>query len=296
MKKFQVLTDSTSDLVGSLRKEYDLDYVKMGFTLKGTNYEADLDWKGISPDDYYISMREGNRSITTLVQTGEFENKFTEYLDKGLDILYISCSSKLSGSINNGKLVANEILEKYPDRKILFIDSLRSNMGQGLMAINACKLANEGLEIEEVVQRIEAEKLNYQTYATVRSLEWLKKAGRVKASAAFFGNIFGVKPIILSDAKGNNYAFKKVKGRKTSLDELVSIVKENSIENETNVVYVEHANCIKDAEYVKEQILNNTSIKEVYISDIGPIIGATTGPDTITINFYGKKVTIVGEE
>lgn len=296
MRKFQVIADSTSDLLKQMREETLVDYVKMSFTIDNKEYQADLDWVDLSADEYYNLMRNGNRSITSLVTVKEYLEVFTKYLDQGLDILYLACSSKLSGSINNAKIVAEELKEKYPDRTIICVDSLRSNLAQGKMAYDAQKLALEGKEIRDVVSLLENEKLCYNTVATVGTLEWLKKAGRIRASKAFFGNLFGVKPIIIADAAGNNYAYKKIKGRKASLDELVATVGQRLANISEATVYVEHANCLEDAEYVRSQIMEIVKPKNVIISDLGPIIGATTGPDTITVNFYGEKVTIIGDE
>lgn len=296
MRKFTVITDSTSDLPKEYRDKYALEYVKMSFTIDGKNYDADLDWNDILPKNYYDLMRRGCRSVTGLVKVSEFEEKFEAALASGKDILYLACSSKLSGSLNNGMIVAEELLEKYPDRKIVCFDTLRSNMAQGLIAIKASELADEGMELEEAVAYLEEEKLKYQTHGTVGTLEYLRKAGRVKASAAFFGNLFGVKPVIVGDAHGNNYAHKKVKGRKTSLDAIVEECVNNLVNNSEATVFVEHSDCFSDALYVKEQITAKANPKEVVITDLGPIIGASIGPDAITINFYGKKVTIFGEE
>ena len=296
MKKFQVITDSTSDLEKKYRDEYDIEYLKMVFTIDNKEYDADLDWTDITPEKYYGLMRKGNRSITGLVKTIEIEEKFKKSLDEGLDILYIACSSKLSGSVNSAKNIAAELLKKYPDRKVICYDSLRSCYAEGMMAIEASKRANNGEDILDVVKYLDEYKLNYQTYATVATLDWLKKAGRVKASAAFFGNLFSVKPIIVGDKDGNNYGYKKTKGRKASLDELVDTVI-SRISKPYGMVMIEHADCLRDANYIKEQIqAKNPEIKDFNISSVGPIIGATTGPDTIAVDFYGEKVTISSGE
>jgi DegV family protein with EDD domain len=293
MKKFQVFTDSTADVVKANRDKFELDYLKMVFTIEDKEYDADLDWQGISAEEYYNKMRQHNRSITGLVKTTEFEEKFTKALEAGLDILYVSCSSRLSGSCNNGNLIAKELLEKYPDRKIVCLDSLRSCYSEGMIALDGAKMALEGKSLEETVAYLEENKLKYQTYVTVDSLNWLKQAGRVKASTAFFGNLFGVKPVILSDAAGNNYAYKKMKGRKSSLDELVATVAAR-IENPAQAtVYVEHSDCLNDAEYVANSIKEKVAPKSVEISYVGPIIGASIGPGSIGVSFYGEKVTVV---
>jgi len=296
MKTVQIFTDSTSDVVKKFREENELDYVRMVFTFAGKNYDADLDWADISPAEFYGMMRQGQRAITGQVQSQEIETKFESALEKGLDVLYIACSSKLSQSVNMAKTFSEDLAKKYPDRKIVCYDSLRSNYAEGLMAINAAKMALDGKTIDEIVKCLDETKLKYQTFATVGSLEWLKKAGRVKAGAAFFGNLFSVKPIIVGDKIGNNYAFKKVKGRKTSLDELVNIIAERVENPEQSYLFIENADCEKDAEYVKAEISKKVNFKEIIISSIGPIVGSTVGPDSITVNFYGKEVEIAGEE
>lgn len=292
MKKFQVITDSTSDVSKDFREELNLDYAPMVVALDNKEYTACLDWSEISPADFYNAMRKGAKTRTVLVPTGVFEEKFEKYLSQGLDVLYIACSSKLSGSVNNAKIVASELKDKYPNNKVVCIDSLRSNYAEGMIALTACKMANEGKNIDEVASFIEEEKLKYQTFASVGSLHWLKEAGRIKASAAFFGNLLGVKPIILGDAKGYNFAYKKVKGRKTSLDDIIATIKDRIHPN--SPLFIEHADCQKDAEYIKEQL--KEQVKDIYVSNLGPIIGSTVGPDTFTVNFYGKKVEIATEE
>ena len=295
MKKFEIFVDSTSDMFTELRKEYDVEYVSMNIVVKGEEKKASLDWDIYSPQEFYGWMREGIKITTTLVPLEDFVNKWTKALEAGLDVLYISCSSALSGSINVGKNARDMLLEKYPDRKIVIIDPLNSCKGQALMAMKASDLRKAGKTIDEVAEIIEKEKLCYNQFCTVATLDYLKRAGRIKASKAFFGNIFGVKPIIISDAKGNNYAWKKSKGRRQSLLDLVEYTKENIVDPENNIVFVVHADCIEDAEFLKEHIINEIHPKDVVIDYLGPIIGSTTGPGTVATFFFGKEVTVVGE-
>lgn len=296
MEKFKVLADSTCDIEKEYRERFGFDYCKMVFRSSSKDYDADIDWGQMTAAEFYGSMRKGESYTTGLVQTTELEAKFKEIFEEGKDVLYVACSSALSGSINNGKLVAEELASSYPGRKVLVLDPLRSCCSQGLIAKKAVELAKEGKDVEEAFAILEEEKANYRTYATVGSLNWLKKAGRVKASAAFFGNLFGVKPILIQDTRGSNYAYKKVKGRKTSLDEIIAEVKENIVNASEQIVFVQHADCLKDAEYVANAIKEQVNPKEVAITNVGPIIGSCTGPDTIIVDFYGKKVTITGEE
>lgn len=296
MNKFEIFVDSTSDMFTDLRKQYDIDYVWMNIVVKGEEKKASLDWDLYTPKEFYDWMRDGVKITTTLVPLEVFIDKWTKVLEEGKDILYISCSSALSGSVNVGRNARDMLLEKFPDRKIEIIDPLNSCKGQALMAIKASNLRKEGKELEEIVDIIEKEKLCYNQFCTVATLDYLKRAGRIKAGKAFFGNIFGVKPIIISDAKGNNYAWKKAKGRRQSLLDLVQYTKDNIVNPEEQTVFVVHADCIEDAEFLKEHIISEIHPKEVIIDYLGPIIGSTTGPGTVATFFYGKEVTIVGEE
>ena len=223
MNKIALFGDSTCDLTPALRKSRDIDYVRMlvNWTDKEKkNHEiyASLDWEVLSPKEYYNLMREGYVIYTSQVTEQEFDEKFLPHLDRGEDILYISCSSALSQS---GNLAVRLAKEKYavshPNCRIIVVDSLCSCMGQGSMLLRAADLRDQGKTIDEIAEEIEKTKLCYNQIATVEDLSTLAKHGRVKAAKAFFGNIFGVKPMIISDAKGNNFAVEKAKGRRNAL-------------------------------------------------------------------------------
>ncbi len=292
MNKFKVVTDTTSDLYKELRDKYNIDYMMMSFHDGLLEHDADIDFKDLTAKEFYASMRNGVVFKTSQVQPKEIQKVLTKYLDEGYDVLYVACSSKLTSSCNFVKLQSEELLEDYPDRKVLCLDTLRSTGGEGLIAIKASKLADEGKTVEEAYEILNNEKLNYNTYCTVDSLEWLKKAGRVKAAKAFFGNLFNMKPIIVADAIGNNFGMTTVKGRKGSFDFIINAVKERIKNPSEEIVFIEHADDLKSALYLKEKIELEVKPKEIIIANIGPIIGATVGPNSVIVSFYGEKVTL----
>lgn len=292
MSEYVVLADSTSDLSTELRKEYDIDYLRMSVIVDNVPRVASLDYEEFTVKELYDWMRNGKKVTTAQVTAEEFINKFTKYLNEGKDILYISCSSGLSGSYNTSLLIKEELLEKYPERKIVCVDSLNASMGQGMIAIKAACLKKDGATIEEVADIIERTRLCANQFCATETLTYLYRAGRVKGPKAFFGNLFGIKPIIISDAKGVNSAIpQKVKGRKNSLLEIIKLTKENGIDLENQILYVVHADAEEDANFVKEELIKQVNPKGVHIGVIGPIIGASAGPGTIAIYSWGKKVT-----
>ena len=295
MYNYDIITDSTSDLTKELREKYNISYAHMNVIINNVEHIADLDWNEFSAKEFYDYMRDGTKITTTLVPSHEFERCFKESLDAGKDVLYLGCSSKLSGSVNVAKFVAEELRKAYPDRKIVVVDTLRSNYGEGLIAIKASELRESGKTIEEVRDYVEANKLRFNEICTVETLTYLKNAGRVKATSAFFGNLLGVKPLVLADALGNNYAFKKVKGRRAALLELINTMKEKIVDPENQIIYLEHADCEVDCEFVKQHIIDTFHPKDVYVSYIGPIIGSTIGPGAIVVSYFGTEETLKGE-
>lgn len=293
-RKFVIVTDSCSDLGKDIREKYNIDYLQMNIVVDGKELPACLNWEAYSPKELYDFMRKGIVIKTTQVPQVTYDQAFRKYLEAGYDILYIGCSSALSGSVNTSNVVKSMLLEEYKDAKIFCIDSLSSCLGEGMMAVKAAIMRQEGQTITEVADWIEENKLCFNQAATVQSLEYLKRAGRVKTASAFFGNIFGVKPIIISDAIGQNFAYKKVKGRLNSIKEIVNEIKANIIDPEKQIIFVGHADCIEEVTTLKEMILKEIPCKGVYINYIGPVIGASTGPGTLGVYFYGKKVEVKG--
>ena len=301
MNKIAIFGDSTCDLTGEVRKARDVDYVRMlvNWTDKEKkNHEiyASLDWEVLSQKEYVNLMRDGYVIFTSQVTEQEFDEKFIPHLEKGEDILYISCSSALSQSGNLAVRLAKEKYNvKFPNSKIIVVDSLCSCMGQGSMILRACDLRDEGKTIEEIAAEIEKTKLCYNQIATVEDLSTLAKHGRVKAAKAFFGNIFGVKPLIISDAKGNNYAVEKAKGRRNALIRAADIVRERVVNPASQVCYVSHADAKpEDVELVVSKI-KEIGFKDVVVGALGPIISASCGPATFGIYYFGKEETRVGE-
>lgn len=293
---YVIIADSTCDLNKELREKYNIDYVAMNYLIDGQEYPATLDWDAHSPKEFYDLMRGGKRITTTQVPREIYNDKFTEYLKAGQDVIYIACSSALSGSYNLATVVADELSKDFPDNKVYCIDSLISSLGQASLAIMAAKMREEGKSAAEVADFLLQNRLKVNQFGTVESLEYLRRCGRVKASKAFFGNLFGVKPIIISDKIGQNYAFKKAKGALNAkiaiADNMVEVV-ENP---EEQILYISHADNEQSALQLKDIILEKLPFAGTKIGCITPIVGSCVGPGTVIAFCYGKEVTIQGEE
>lgn len=295
MENFVLFADSTCDLDKATREKWGIEYVAMNYSVDGEEYVASLDWESHSYKEFYDIMRRGTRVFTTQVPQTVFYNAFKAVLSQGKDVVYISCSSALSASVKTAEIVAKELKTEFPDNSVYCVDSLISSLGQGYLVIEAAKKRNDGMSAADTAEYIKSIRLKVNQCGTVDSMEYLRRAGRIKASKAFFGNLFGVKPIIISDIKGQNYAYKKVKGTANARIAIAEHIVE-AANNDYSQVLISHADCEETAFAMRDAILELAPFKDVKIGVIGPIVGASVGPGTVVCYCYGNEVTIEGNE
>ena len=295
MSSFILLGDSTCDLNRELREKYDIDYIPMGYVVDDEEYVASLDWEAHSAPEFYQLMRDGKRIFTNQINANTCRQKFTEALENGKDVVYISCSSALSSSYNSACLIAKEVMSQYPNGHIYCVDSLISSLGQGYLLIEAAKLRSAGKSAADTAAYIESIRLKVQQMGYPSTLEYLRRAGRVKASSAFFGNLFGVKPILISDRKGQNYALQKAKGFINARNAVAALINE-AYTGESQILSIVHGDNLQEAMLLKEFLEQQHPFEEVRISNIGPIVGASVGPGTVVAYIFGKEVTIEGND
>ena len=292
MSEYKIFTDSSSDLNTEMRKEFDIPYLRMGININDKEYHADLDFEEYSHEELYNwPTRPELRVTTSLISADEIRGKIEPYLKKGIDVIYIGCTSALSGSVNFARVIIEELAEQYPERRAIAIDSNRAGMALGLLTIDAVKRQRNGASFDDIVSFVESEKLKYNLVGTVGALKYLKKFGRVSGAAAFFGDLLDIKPIIVSDTLGHNYVKEKVRGNKKALARLFDIVKEIVEDIPNPVIYLGQGAAQETSDYFKKRFTEELNAKVVEYW-VGPIIGVACGPGTIHIVCYGKEVTI----
>ncbi|MCR4561775.1 MAG: DegV family EDD domain-containing protein [Bacilli bacterium] len=291
MSKFQIFTDSACDLDHDQRESAHIEYFRMGFTKNEKPYDADLDYQLYSVEEFYkwVEDTENNKMKTSLVTKPELIKRMTPFLDKGEDILYIGCTTALTGTLNLFNIVKAELEKQYPERRIIGVDSKRAGLALGLLCLDSAKMRDEGKSIDEIIAYIQSDCLKYNLVGTLSTLKYLKAAGRVSGASAFFGDLFGVKPIIVSDEVGNNYVTEKVKGLHKALDRLVEVVKELYIEGET--IYLGQGMSESSISYLRKRFEEELKA-QVLDYWIGPIIGMSCGPGVVHIVFRGKVAKV----
>ncbi len=288
MSDYIIAASSTTDLTQEYAKEHNLTLLPFSFMIDGKVYADDFG-KSMSLADFYSTIRGGASASTSLVNAGVYEKFFSEMLEKKLDILYIELSSALTGSVDNAISVAEKLNAKY-ENKVYIVDSLSASRGFGLLIHYALKMQKEGKSAEEVHQWIEKNKLNFIHWFTVDDLNHLKRGGRVSAASAFVGTMLKIKPVLNVDNQGRLIPRFKIRGRKKSLQTMVEQMKSDILNPDGQTVFIGHADCPEDAQYVESLIRNEfPTITDIQIAPIGPVIGAHSGPGTIALFYVGSK-------
>ncbi len=287
-RKFDIITDSGSDMPASYFEKHGVTCVKLGFTMNNVNYEGEGGEK-ITEKEFYQKLREGAMPTTYQV-TGEMaKNYISQSLKKGRDVLVVAFSSGLSGTAGSFVVAARSLQKEYADRKIIVVDSLCASMGEGLLLDYVIKKADGGATIEETAAYAEELKGKICHQFTVDNLFHLKRGGRVSGATALVGSILKIKPIMHVDDAGKLVAIGKVIGRKKSLHALVERMFELADMDATDPVFISHGDCIEDVDYVISLIKQRLPNAEITVNYVGAVIGTHSGCGTLAVFHKGKK-------
>lgn len=284
---YVIFTESTSDLTPALIEAADLRVLPMAFTLDGKDYRNYPDGREMSSHDYYEKLRAGSLCTTSQVTMLEFQQAFTPVLEAGQDILYLAFSSGLSGTYQSGCIAAEELKEKFPGRRIVCVDSLQASMGEGLFCYLVGKKRCQGADLDTAADYARQIAPQVCAWFTVDDLMFLKRGGRVSGAAAVAGTLLGIKPVLHVDEEGHLIPKEKVRGRRASLDALVKHFEATALDKTGGTVFISHGDCADDARYVIDK-LRALGVKEIEMGDIGPVIGAHSGPGTVALFWLGS--------
>lgn len=288
MGNYLIVSDVTADLHMDVIERYDVKMIPMMFMLDDQEYQQDADFKVFHELDFYNKLRAGSTGSTSQITPYAYIKYFTPLLEAGQDILYIVFSSGLSNTYQSSQIALQELKEKFPERKIYFIDSLAASAGEGLLVYYACLNREKGMTIEENATWLEENRLHIAHWVAVDDLHHLARGGRVSDATAIVGSALSIKPILHVDDEGHLLNVAKARGRKKSLNKLVEKMAQTAINPKDQLIMISHADALEDATYVANKIREEMGVKEIFISDIGPVIGSHAGPGTIALFFFSN--------
>jgi DegV family protein with EDD domain len=283
---------STADMPYEYFQKRKIPFACFHYILDGEEYLDDLG-QSISFDEYYRRIAAGAMPTTSQVNIGEFIEFFEPYLKEGKDILHISLSTGLSGAYNSAIIAKEELLPKYPGRKILIVDSLGASSGYGLLIDMAADMRDNGATLEEVYTWVEENKLNVHHWFFSTDLTHYKRGGRISATSAAVGTLLNICPLLNMSYDGKLIPRRKIRGKNRVITEIVRMMEIHG-KNGTDYsgkCFISHSACYEDARKIADLIEKKFPYLNgpVMINSVGTVIGAHTGPGTVALFFLGDK-------
>ena len=288
MTDYIIITDSSCDIEPELLAQWEVPYVSL-------TYKFDEDAAGhgnydLPFDQFYDRMRKGGVARTAAANVETFKQAFEPWLKAGKDLLYIGFSSGLSSTVNSGALAAKELMEAYPERKILVEDTFAASAGFGLLVYLTVQEKRKGADLEQAAKFVEDTRLHLCHWFTVDDLVYLKRGGRVSAAAAFVGGVLNIKPVLHMDDPGHLINMFKVRGRRASIKALADKYGELALHpGPEDTVFISHGDCIGDARLLEKLLAERYGAKVRLITYVGPVIGSHSGPGTLALFFLGRE-------
>ena len=289
MSEFVLMTDSSADLSQEMVQELGVTVLPLSFTIQGKVYRNYPDNREMDLPLFYDMLRAGELATTSAVNVAEYTQAVEPILQEKKDVLILAFSSGLSSTYQASVLAAEELREKYPDRKIYTVDTLCASLGQGLLVYLAVQEQRKGRSIEEVRDWAESTKLNLCHQFTVDDLHFLKRGGRISATTAVVGSMLQIKPVLHVDNEGHLINIGKARGRQASLKALVDKMEKTVTEEGRKTVFISHGDCRKDAVTVADMVRERFGTQDIRINFVGPVIGAHSGPGTLALFYLGTE-------
>ena len=286
---YTVFTDSCVDMNPAIAAQFEnLRILPLNYTLSGETRPDALGDEKITAE-FYNRLRAGEGCTTSQISPGEFVEAYRPYVEKGEPILCLHFSSGLSGTYASACLAKDMLLEEFPEAVIEVVDTLCASAGQGLLVYDALKNRDAGMGLEENAQWVREHLQSYAHWFTVDDLHFLKRGGRCSPSAAFFGSMLSIKPVLHVSDEGKLIARAKVRGRHQALKAIASKFGELDASPD-QTIFISHGDCKEDAEIVKCTLVEQYGCdpEKIILSLIGPVIGSHSGPGTVALFFRGR--------
>lgn len=294
MADFVIIPDSASDFTKDLRERFDVPVCVKAqiYFPDGHAEDSDVDWEKYTPKQYYESMTDKTTLYkTSTPRSGLLMETCEKFLSEGKDIITVSLSRALSGTNQLCEMIKKDLMEKYPERKIICIDTNGYSVAIALLITMASELKKNGATIEEVAQFMEDNKYRIHQMGTMDDLYFLVKTGRITNFKAFFGSLMGINPVADFNRNGLSQVLHKFKGKKDAFNATIEYIK-GTIENSNDqIIFVGHTNREAAANVLAQKIKDEIQPKEVIIKDIGMSCGANIGPGLCAAYYFGRELS-----
>ncbi len=284
---FQIFTDSAANIPAAKLEEFGINVIPCSYEVGGKIVKCPTVPENFDGKEFYDMLRDKTEVRTSMTNTHDIATQFETALSAGEDVLYISISSGISGTFNAARLAAEELRDKYPERRIEVFDSMGAGLGIGLLAMKAADYRAEGLTMNALLESLASDRSGLCEYFTVDDLMHLRRGGRLSGIAAMMGTVLNIKPLLRGDEEGKIVVFAKLRGRKKAIEAIAKEYADKAVNPENQRVAISHGDCLEDAEALAKMVNEIAKPKELIIAMHEPYTGVHVGPGMLSLFFIG---------
>lgn len=284
----EIFTDSAANIPREKVEAMGINVIPCSYEVGGKIISCPEVPEDFDGRQFYDLLRGKAEVRTSMTNTHEFEEHFEKALEKGNDVLYISISSGISGTYNASRIAAEELHDKYPERRIETFDSMGAGLGIGLLVLRAAEYRAQGMDLDWILSKLNSDRYGLCEYFTVDDLMHLRRGGRLSGVAAVMGTVLNIKPLLRGDEEGKIVVFSKLRGRKKAIAAIAEEYKAKVKDPASQIVAISHGDCLEDAETLAAMVRKIAEPRELIISMHEPFTGIHVGPGMLSLFFIGS--------
>lgn len=285
---FSIVTDTSANLDRRWLEENRVTAIPFHYYVKGRDCTC-LDTEHFDGSSFYAAMREGERVTTSQITPQAYLDAMGPLLERGEDLLFVGMSSGISGSYSQAEIAARELREKYPQRKILLVDTLSASLGEGLLVVRAVECRDSGVSMEETHRLLMKLRVGMCQVFTVDDLKYLRYTGRLSNMAAIVGTMLNIKPLLKGNTEGKIISFAKLRGRRRAIQAMAEQYDKMVADAGEQTVGIAHADCREDVDYLISLLNTAHPPRDIMTVMYEPVTGSHVGPGTLALFFMGDE-------
>jgi DegV family protein with EDD domain len=279
-KTVKIITDSAADLADNMAKLADVEIVPLSIRFGDQEFTDGVE---LTHREFWDRLQSSEElPATSAPSPGAFETAFKQAAVDGFEsVVCLTISSKISGTHQIAATAAKTVADSVT---VHVIDTQACAIAQTTLVLEAANLAKAGASAEKIVAHIEELRSRVHLFATLDTLEYLKKNGRIGSAGAFFGSLLAIKPIVgLVDGKVTGIG--RARTRTKAIDQMLSLIAEKG--EVTNVI-VGHSYA-PDVDDFARRVKETSKASDVPVAVIGPVVGTHTGPRLLAVSLIAPK-------
>lgn len=283
---FTIVTDSGANITDKVRDHYGIKVISLTLVMDGEEFQFTSS-EGFDYEGYYQKLKDGLKVSTSQINPSQFTEIFEPILENGEDILYIGLSGGVTGTINSAKIAASDLMEDFPNRRIVVVDSLGASLGEGILVVEAAECRDSGMSLDETADKIEFQKYCMYQVFVVDDLKHLKRTGRISGALASLGTMMDIKPVLKGNTEGKIVVECKARGRKQAIKALAEKYRDLVANPEEQVVGISYGGKREDAVHLANLISKIAQPKRIWMVAHEPTTGSHVGPGMLGLYFKG---------